>query len=248
MRSDQPTHQPQPWFIRILPMVSLFAGITLTATGEYEMAVAAHVPLFAAPAYPICLDAYALAAIWNGRRGDVAGALGLMMISTLLAHLHAAGDISSHRPLVVAICVIAPIVVWRVKVLAHAIAESRAPAPVEQAAPVYIPPVPAPVAVPVAAPAPVAPAEPVAPVVPDSPAALDGLAAPVEEPVRFPYGVAPTGIHQEDVWDVVVPLHRKHPRLSAPELKERFNLRPSIRTIQRVVKAAKERDNVLIAV
>ncbi|THV39659.1 hypothetical protein [Glycomyces buryatensis] len=239
--------------MRVLVWICLGSAIALCATGEYHMAVEVGYDWRLAVFYPVALDAYAIAAFKVHRQLDTAVAIGLMIVCNSLSHLLSAGQIPESNELTIAVSAVPPLILWRVheldafltKTMLKALFNPPVPAeatPAGVPAPAVAPPVPVPVVEPVAVPA------PVAPVVPDSPAGLDGLAAPVEEPVRFPYGVAPTGIHQEDVWDVVVPLHRNHPRLSAPELKERFNLVPSIRTIQRVVKAAKGRDNVLIAV
>ncbi|MEU6246457.1 hypothetical protein [Glycomyces sp. NPDC047010] len=246
MRSEQPTHSQPPGFIRALPWVGLAAATALTMPTEYEFAVALHWYPVVAWLYPVLLDAYSVIAYWAHRQGDIAAVIAIKLAANIGAHLVAAGMIEMNWMVLAAGSGLVVIVGWRL----HAMMIHKPPTEFEQ------PPLPAmppaqttPAAV---APAPVVEAAPVAPVasdpaVPDSPAALDGLGAAVAEPVRFPNGIAPTGIHQE-VWDEIVPLHRRHPGFSAPDLKERFNLVPSVRTIQRVVKEAKTRDNVLIAV
>ncbi|MFG3343348.1 hypothetical protein [Glycomyces sp. NPDC048151] len=257
MRTDQPTQPSSPRGMRILVWTALASAITLCATGEYHMAVEVGYDYRLAVFYPVALDVYALAAFKVHRRLDTFAAIGLMIVCNSLSHLLTTGQIPESQALTIAASAVPPLILWRVHDLDAFLTKTMLsnfidslnrvgePAPVEVATPAHVPPVL--VAEPVAVPAAVALAE-VAPVVPESPAALDDLGEAVAEPVvRFPYGVAPTGIHQE-TWDAVASAHQKHPKHSAPALKDACKLPVDIRTIQRVVKAVKDSDNVLIAV
>jgi hypothetical protein len=241
--------------MRVLVWIALGSAILLCATGEYHMAVEVGYDYRLAVFYPVALDVYALAAFKCHQRRDTFAAIGLMIACNSLSHLLTTGQIPESQGLTIAASAVPPLILWRVhdldafltKTMLNNLIDSLGAAEQSPAAalavPAHVPPASALVAVP----APVAPVE-AAPVVPDSPAALDGLGAAVAEPpVRYPNGIAPTGIHQE-TWDAVVPRYRQDPDLTAPALKEKYKLGVDVRTVQRVVKAAKAGDNVLIAV
>jgi len=245
MRSPQPTHAQPPGFIRALPWVGLAAATALTMPTEFEFAVALHWYPVVAWLYPVLLDAYSVVAYWTHRQGDIAAVIAIKLAANIGAHLVAAGMIEMNWMVLAAGSGLVVIVGWRL----HAMMIREQPTEPEQPPPPVRPHIPAAVAPVETVAVPVVEAAPAAPVavVPDTPAALDGLGAAVAEPVRFPNGVAPVGIHQE-IWDEIAPLYRQYPGLSAPNLKHRFGLTPSVRTIQRVAKEVRARQNVPIAV
>ncbi|MEU4214051.1 hypothetical protein [Actinoplanes sp. NPDC026623] len=103
-----------PISVARLRWVALTAAALLTAYGEFELATLVGFTPWLAWLLPIAMDVYAYCAFAARRRVDVLAALGLMIVCQALAHLLAAGIITPHWGLVVAVSAVAPIICWRV--------------------------------------------------------------------------------------------------------------------------------------
>lgn len=94
---------------RVLAWLALLAAVVLTAAGEYALFVGCGFGRWVSAAGPVCLDAYAVAAI-RARR-EVLPAVLLMVGSNATAHL-----LPPDGPpvgVVVAVASLAPLVLWR---------------------------------------------------------------------------------------------------------------------------------------
>ncbi|MCF2526743.1 hypothetical protein LZ495_05840, partial [Yinghuangia sp. KLBMP8922] len=98
---------------RALAWLALFAAVVLTAAGEYALFVGCGFGRWVSAAGPVCLDAYAVAAI-RARR-EVLPAVLLMVGSNATAHLLPADG--PPVGVVVAVASLAPLVLWRTHVL-----------------------------------------------------------------------------------------------------------------------------------
>jgi pyruvate/2-oxoglutarate dehydrogenase complex dihydrolipoamide acyltransferase (E2) component len=101
----------------VLSWASLLAAIGVTAYSEYQLGVHAGFGSWVAAGIPAALDIYALRAMRAGR--DVVAVVTAMITVNALSHLVATGLIHVNVPLVVAVSAIAPLVFWRVHLLAH---------------------------------------------------------------------------------------------------------------------------------
>lgn len=100
-----------------LSWASLTAAIAVTASTEYQLGVHAGFGTYMAAGIPAALDIYALRAMRAGR--DVVAVVAAMIAVNALSHLVSTGLIRVNVPLVVAVSAIAPLVFWRVHLLAH---------------------------------------------------------------------------------------------------------------------------------
>lgn len=101
-----------------LVAVSLIAGVGFTASAEYQLARTIGAPVPVAVLLPLALDVYVVAAIRRNRGRDIALALVLMGVAQVSAHMLEAGVVPISVPLVAAVSVLVPLVVWRVHALA----------------------------------------------------------------------------------------------------------------------------------
>lgn len=101
-----------------LVAVSLAAGVGFTAFAEYQLArtIGAAVPV--AVLLPVALDVYVIAAIRRSRGRDIALSLLLMGIAQVSAHMLEARVVQVSVPLVAAVSLLVPLVIWRVHALA----------------------------------------------------------------------------------------------------------------------------------
>jgi hypothetical protein len=165
-----------------LVAVSLIAGVGFTAIAEYQLARKIGSPVPVAVLLPVALDVYVVAAIRRSRGRDIALALLLMGVAQVSAHMLEAGVVEISVPLVAAVSVLVPLVIWRVHALA--VLPKKQPAGTGTA-PAVSEPVPDATVerVPASAPAPVPPAVPVPPASrPELEAVPEAVPAPV--PVR----------------------------------------------------------------
>ncbi|MGW2932939.1 hypothetical protein ACWDA7_13975 [Streptomyces sp. NPDC001156] len=105
---------------RILLAVALIAGIAVTAVGEWELARQVGISPTVAPLLAVVIDVYVIAAVRAGKGGDVAAALTMMGGAQVATHLLRTGHMSASVPLVAAVSLVAPVVIWRVHALAGA--------------------------------------------------------------------------------------------------------------------------------
>jgi hypothetical protein len=98
--------------------VSLIAGVGFTAIAEYQLARTIGAPVPVAVLLPVALDVYVVAAIRRSRGRDIALALLLMGVAQVSAHMLEAGVVEISVPLVAAVSVLVPLVIWRVHALA----------------------------------------------------------------------------------------------------------------------------------
>jgi hypothetical protein len=101
-----------------LVAISLFAGVGFTAIAEYQLARTIGAPVPVAILLPVALDVYVVAAIRRSRGRDIALALVLMGVAQVSAHMLEAGVVEISVPLVAAVSVLVPLVIWRVHALA----------------------------------------------------------------------------------------------------------------------------------
>lgn len=100
-----------------LSWAALTAAIVVTASSEYQLGIHAGFGPYMAAGIPAALDIYALRAM-RARR-DVAVVVIAMIAVNALSHLVSTGLLPVNWPLVVAVSAIAPLVFWRVHLLAH---------------------------------------------------------------------------------------------------------------------------------
>ncbi|MWA08783.1 hypothetical protein [Streptomyces sp. BA2] len=101
-----------------LVAISLIAGVGYTASAEYNLARAIGSPVPVAVLLPLALDVYVVAAIRRNRGRDIALSLLLMGVAQVSAHLLESRVVVVSVPLVVAVSLLIPLVIWRVHALA----------------------------------------------------------------------------------------------------------------------------------
>lgn len=125
-----------------LVAVSLLAGVGFTASAEYQLARTIGAPVPVAVLLPVALDVYVIAAIRRSRGRDIALSLLLMGIAQVSAHMLEARVVQVSVPLVAAVSLLVPLVIWRVHALA-VLTEDATPEPGTEAVPeVQLVPVP----------------------------------------------------------------------------------------------------------
>ncbi|MFF2502175.1 hypothetical protein ACFVTY_02080 [Streptomyces sp. NPDC058067] len=182
-----------------LVAVSLVAGVGYTASAEYNLARAIGSPVPVAVLLPLALDVYVVAAIRRNRGRDIALSLALMGVAQVSAHMLESGVVQVSVPLVVAVSLLIPLVIWRVHALAVLPAKQQAktgtaassagtePAPTAERVPAAEP-----VSVPAIDPVPVPPVSR-----PELTAVPDAVPAPVpvrprsQKPKKTPSSTAP---------------------------------------------------------
>ena len=124
------------WLVRL----SVAAGVVWTAVSEWQLARIIGAPRWVAPALPLAIDAYVVAAVRAGRRADLAFALAIMSCAQIAARLLDAGQVQVSVTLVAFVSILVPLTIWRVHALAdadHANQEAESePAPANQVPPV----------------------------------------------------------------------------------------------------------------
>lgn len=109
---------------RFLTYASLVAAFVLTASAEYQLAVAMHFGSAVSVALPVVVDAYVLAAV-RMRRELVPAIVGMAALN-VVAHLVNAGRVPVNAWTISAVSVVAPLILWRVHCLIHAEADQGA--------------------------------------------------------------------------------------------------------------------------
>lgn len=104
------------WLVRL----SVAAGVVWTAVSEWQLARIIGAPSWVAPALPLAIDAYVVAAVRAGRRPDLAFALTIMSCAQIAARLLDAGQVQVSVTLVAFVSILVPLTIWRV----HALADS----------------------------------------------------------------------------------------------------------------------------
>ena len=99
----------------LLAWLAMGAAVTVSAHGEWRLAVDCGFGSAVAAGLPLALDPYALRALRAGR--EVFPPVLGMIATNAAAHLLGAGVIHQGWPLIVAVSAIAPLVLWRVHVL-----------------------------------------------------------------------------------------------------------------------------------
>lgn len=107
-----------------LVRTAVAAGVTWTAVAEYSLARMIGSYWIVALALPVALDVYVIAAIRRGLKRDLFGALAIMGVAQVAAHLLEAHQIRISVPLVTAVAMLVPLSIWR----AHALAKPAKPA------------------------------------------------------------------------------------------------------------------------
>jgi hypothetical protein len=102
------------WLVRL----SVAAGVVWTAVSEWQLARIIGAPSWVAPALPLAIDAYVIAAVRAGNRRDLAGALAIMSCAQIAARLLDAGQVQVSVTLVAFVSVLVPLTIWRVHDLA----------------------------------------------------------------------------------------------------------------------------------
>lgn len=109
-----------------LVAISLIAGVGYTASAEYNLARAIGSPVPVAVLLPLALDVYVVAAIRRNRGRDIALSLLLMGVAQVSAHMLESDVVQVSVPLVVAVSLLIPLVIWRVHALAVLPAKQQA--------------------------------------------------------------------------------------------------------------------------
>lgn len=104
------------WLVRL----SVAAGVVWTAVSEWQLARIIGAPSWVAPALPLAIDAYVVAAVRAGRRPDLAFALTIMSCAQIAARLLDAGQVQVSVTLVALVSILVPLTIWRVHALADA--------------------------------------------------------------------------------------------------------------------------------
>lgn len=118
-----------------LVAVSLAAGVGFTAYAEYQLARAIGAAVPVAVLLPLAIDVYVVAAIRRSRGRDIALSLVLMGTAQIAAHMLEARVAVVSVPLVAAVSLLVPLVIWRVHTLAVPPA-TAVPASAREAVPV----------------------------------------------------------------------------------------------------------------
>ncbi|MFJ1796540.1 coiled-coil domain-containing protein [Kitasatospora griseola] len=115
------------WAWTKAPWAALAAGVGLTASGEYALAVLVGIPEEIGWLLPVAIDVWAMSAIRARRGKEVVAALATMIAANVAYHLAEAHIVGMKQwadgqwhvqwGLIVAVACIAPIVVWRVHAL-----------------------------------------------------------------------------------------------------------------------------------
>ncbi|PBC79889.1 hypothetical protein BX265_4718 [Streptomyces sp. TLI_235] len=113
-----------------LSWLSMLAAVAVSAHGEWTLGIVCGFHPAVAAGLPLALDTYALRALRAGR--EVLPAVLGMMATNAASHLVAADVVEAGWPLIAAVSSIAPLVLWRVHILAHRVAEDEQPAAVEE--------------------------------------------------------------------------------------------------------------------
>lgn len=111
---EQPKADAVAWLVRL----SVTAGVVWTAVSEWQLARIIGAPNWVAPALPLAIDAYVVAAVFVGRRRDLAGALAIMSCAQIAARLLDAGQVQVSIALVSLVSILVPLTIWRVHALA----------------------------------------------------------------------------------------------------------------------------------
>ncbi|MEU6651298.1 hypothetical protein ABZ904_18095 [Streptomyces sp. NPDC046900] len=125
---------------RILLGTALVAGIAVTAVGEWELARQVGISRAVAPLLAVVIDVYVIAAVRAAQGRDVAAALTMMGGAQVATHLLTTHHISASVPLVAAVSLVTPVVIWRVHALAGAGRVPKVPKPVVDLSRVGTPP------------------------------------------------------------------------------------------------------------
>lgn len=143
--SDRARDTAVVWLVRL----SVAAGVVWTAVSEWQLARIIGAPSWVAPALPLAIDAYVVAAVRAGRRPDLAFALTIMSCAQIAARLLDAGQVQVSVTLVALVSILVPLTIWRVHALADdghanqkvesAAALANQPAPVANRAEVQAP-------------------------------------------------------------------------------------------------------------
>lgn len=115
-KQDQADDRAVQWLVRL----SVAAGVVWTAVSEWQLARIIGAPSWVAPALPLAIDAYVIAAVRAGNRRDLAGALGIMSCAQIAARLLDAGQVQVSVTLVAFVSILVPLTIWRVHSLADA--------------------------------------------------------------------------------------------------------------------------------
>jgi hypothetical protein len=113
--------------VTALVRVSVAAGVVWTAVSEWQLARIIGAPGWVAPALPIAIDAYVVAAVRAGVGRDLAGSLAIMCGAQIAARLLDAGQVQVSAALVTFVSILVPLIIWRVHALGH---RNREPAAV----------------------------------------------------------------------------------------------------------------------
>lgn len=128
-----------------LVVISLISGVGFTAIAEFHLAITIGAPWPVAVLLPLSLDVYVFAAIRRSRGRDIALSLVLMSVAQVAAHILEAGVVVVSVPLVAAVSLLVPLVIWRVHALAvpTVVTKAEPPAKPEQVSVVERAPEPA---------------------------------------------------------------------------------------------------------
>jgi hypothetical protein len=109
------------WLVRL----SVAAGVVWTAVSEWQLARIIGAPSWVAPALPLAIDAYVVAAVRAGRRPDLAFALAIMSCAQIAARLLDAGQVQVSVTLVAFVSILVPLTIWRVHALAETVVHAN---------------------------------------------------------------------------------------------------------------------------
>jgi hypothetical protein len=109
-----------------LAWAALAAALGVSASAEWQLAVACGFGPAVAVGVPAALDVYAVRAL-RARR-DVPAVVGALIVVQALAHLVNAHVVQVNAALIVAVSTIAPLVLWRVHRIGHTDPDPAAPA------------------------------------------------------------------------------------------------------------------------
>lgn len=132
-----------------LVVISLVAGVGFTASAEYQLARTIGAPVPVAVLLPLALDVYVVAAIRRSRGRDIALSLVLMGVAQVAAHVLEANVATVSVPIVAAVSLLVPLVIWRVHALAVLPSRKTDTAAVPEPSEEAVPNEPEPEAVPV---------------------------------------------------------------------------------------------------
>ena len=178
----------------LLAWLAMGAAVTVSAHGEWRLAVDCGFGSAVAAGLPLALDTYALRALRAGR--EVFPPVLGMIATNAAAHLLGAGVIHQGWPLIVAVSAIAPLVLWRVHVLHATTHTAPEELPEDDFPPMWADPVPAPDPVP----------------------AVSAVPGAYPEPVDEPAEVAPAALPELEFWPLPQrPVPAAEPERTRPE-------------------------------